>query len=336
MPFTEEILQYRSLAIAGLEKNTGKTECLNYILRKLATCGKKIAITSIGLDGENTDQLSADRKPEITIYDGMVFVTSEKHFRQRKIHAEILEISQQRTATGRLVVAEARSTGKSIIAGPSTASWLQKVIMSLPHFGVHTTLVDGAFSRLSFASPWVVESLVLTTGATLSTNLQELVNQTAFAVELINLPEYQSPAFAALTGKEEGVYTVDAQANIYDTGVKSLLLKNSLEGILEKAGTIYVSGAITDKLLELLKRQKNLDEITLVAKDFTKMFVSKNTFRAFRESGGQLRVLKKIKLIAVCINPVSTHGQVLESARLISILREKIQTPVYNIMELEA
>lgn len=33
MGFVDDISDYRSLAIVGLEKNTGKTECLNYILR---------------------------------------------------------------------------------------------------------------------------------------------------------------------------------------------------------------------------------------------------------------------------------------------------------------
>ena len=31
MGFVDDISDYRSLAIVGLEKNTGKTECLNYI-----------------------------------------------------------------------------------------------------------------------------------------------------------------------------------------------------------------------------------------------------------------------------------------------------------------
>ena len=35
MGFVDDISDYRSLAIVGLEKNTGKTECLNYILRRI-------------------------------------------------------------------------------------------------------------------------------------------------------------------------------------------------------------------------------------------------------------------------------------------------------------
>lgn len=73
MPFTQEILKYKSLAITGLEKNTGKTECLNYIIEKLAESGKKIALTSIGLDGESIDLVTKKHKPDITLYEGNDF-----------------------------------------------------------------------------------------------------------------------------------------------------------------------------------------------------------------------------------------------------------------------
>ena len=41
MPFIKEILKYDSLSIVGLEKNVGKTECLNYILSRLPAAGQE-------------------------------------------------------------------------------------------------------------------------------------------------------------------------------------------------------------------------------------------------------------------------------------------------------
>ncbi len=54
MGFVDDISDYRSLAIVGLEKNTGKTECLNYILRRIKDSADRFALTSIGIDGEKT------------------------------------------------------------------------------------------------------------------------------------------------------------------------------------------------------------------------------------------------------------------------------------------
>ena len=107
MGFVDDISDYRSLAIVGLEKNTGKTECLNYILRRIKDSADRFALTSIGIDGENRDQVCQTPKPEIIVPEGMIFVTSEKHYRERRLVAEIMEIDDHRTALGRLVIARA-------------------------------------------------------------------------------------------------------------------------------------------------------------------------------------------------------------------------------------
>ena len=52
MPFVHELLNYRSVAVVGMEKNCGKTECLNYIIRRMPLDGRRVCVTSIGLDGE--------------------------------------------------------------------------------------------------------------------------------------------------------------------------------------------------------------------------------------------------------------------------------------------
>ena len=50
MTFINEILKYNSLSIVGLQKNTGKTVSLNYVLDRLPVERKRIAVTSIGID----------------------------------------------------------------------------------------------------------------------------------------------------------------------------------------------------------------------------------------------------------------------------------------------
>ena len=76
MPFVHELLNYRSVAVVGMEKNCGKTECLNYIIRRMPLDGCRVCVTSIGLDGERTDQVTRTPKPEIVLREGMFFSTS--------------------------------------------------------------------------------------------------------------------------------------------------------------------------------------------------------------------------------------------------------------------
>ena len=58
----------------------------------------------------------------------------------------------------------------------------------LSGFGIDLTIIDGALSRKSSASPAVSDAMVLATGAALSSSLSTLVDLTAFCVGMIRLP----------------------------------------------------------------------------------------------------------------------------------------------------
>ena len=171
MPFIGEILKHRSVSIVGLAKNAGKTECLNYIIRRLPTDYFNVAVTSIGIDGETTDQVTGTAKPEITVREGMFFATSEKHFRQKRPLSELYDVSEENTALGRVVTAKALQEGKVLLSGPSSAVAMKRWMDSVQGFGIDLILVDGALSRLSTASPAVSEAMVLSTGAALSAHV---------------------------------------------------------------------------------------------------------------------------------------------------------------------
>lgn len=332
MPFTGDILQYRSLSIVGLEKNTGKTECLNYVLNRLKNCGKQLAITSIGIDGENVDQVTLTHKPEIELFENIIFVTSEKHFRQKQLEAEILDVSNRSTALGRLITARARSTGKVIFSGPPDSVWLGQTISKMDSYNVDTTIVDGALSRLSPGSPAITESMILTTGASVSANIHTLVRKTRFVYDLIKIEAFTSPVNEQLLTLNSGIFAIDENWNISDLDIPSVfLLEKNKEKLFGNGNILYVTGAVSDGLLNFLRIQKNVSELTLVVRDFTRIFVNRETYNAFVNSGGKIKVLLRTKLIAVCVNPVSPDGIILDSRKLCDQMSESLGIPVYDI-----
>jgi len=335
MPFTGDILKYNSLSIVGLEKNTGKTECLNYVLKRLQHSGKQLALTSIGIDGESIDQVTFTHKPEIELFENLIFVTSEKHYREKLIDAEILHLSDKRTALGRLVTARAKGNGKVIFSGPSDSFWLRETIDDLKSYGVDTTIVDGALSRLSLGSPAVSESIILATGAAVSANINSLVRKTRFVYTLIQIEAFQSPVNDRLQCLENGIYAIDDQWNIVDLGIPSVfMLEKFRDKLLGKGNTLFVTGAVSDSLLNFLRVQKNIEEIVLVVRDFTRIFVSSEAYAAFIRKGGRIRVLMRTKLIAVCVNPVSPEGYVLDSHKLCEQMSESLGIPVYDVRKI--
>lgn len=334
--FIEEILKYNSIAIVGLAKNAGKTECLNYILRHVKNTGKRFALTSIGIDGESKDQVCQTPKPEIEIFEDMIFITSEMHYRSKRLVAEIMDVSTRQTSLGRLVTARAVSSGKVLLSGPADTGSLRTLIHEMKRFDVDTTIVDGALSRLSLSSPAVTEAMVLATGAALSCNIPQLVRKTKYVYDLICLDEAAPDIIRKLTGIEQGVWSIDKEGNVHDLDIPSVfMLENRKEDVFKHGNTLYVAGAISDKLLHFLRQQKQIREITLIMRDFTKMFASMETYYAFVKKGGTIRVLQKSKLLAVCINPQSPDGYCLDSDELRVAMQESLGIPVYDVKKIE-
>ena len=73
--FLEEILNYNSIAIVGLAKNAGKTDCLHYILRKVKNTGKRFALTSMGLDVATRERICETQRPELDIAEDRNIIT---------------------------------------------------------------------------------------------------------------------------------------------------------------------------------------------------------------------------------------------------------------------
>ena len=333
MPFINDILNYHSLSIVGLEKNTGKTECLNYVLSRLPISHKRIAVTSIGIDGETTDQVTRTQKPEIVLRQGMFFATSEAHYRLRRLVSELVDVSDESTSLGRVVTAKALTGGKILLSGPSSSSGLKRWMNDIQRFNIDLAIIDGALSRLSLASPAVSQSMILATGAAYSANLNTLVQKTAFVVELINLNLTSERNIKLLSPHDKGLWMVDKDGELhYLNAVTSLSQQVHFNG-MEKCSTLYVAGALVDSFLEKLRQNKSLRQVEVVVRDFTKIFVSPQQFRLFEKMGGRVTVLQKSKLIAVTVNPTSPSGYVLDSDMLCKKLSDTINLPVYDLLK---
>ena len=151
VPFINDILNYDSLSIVGLQKNTGKTECLKYVLERLPLEQRRVAVTSIGIDGETTDQVTRTQKPEIVLREGMYFGTSEAHYRQRRLVSELIDVSDESTSLGRVVTARALTQGKILLSGPSSSMGLRRWMRDMRRHDIDLVIIDGALSRLSLA-----------------------------------------------------------------------------------------------------------------------------------------------------------------------------------------
>ena len=331
MPFIEELIKYKSCSIVGLEKNTGKTECFNYVLQRLPLENKRVAVSSIGIDGETTDQVTKTAKPEIFLREGVYFGTSEKHYLMKRLSAELLEITNENTSLGNIIIGKALTPGKILLSGPSSTNGLRRWMDEMKKYDVDLTIIDGALSRMSLASPTVSESMILATGAAYSANINTLIQKTAFVVQMINLDLTSEDNREIFNDIKNGVWAIDEDDVIHDLKVASSLSININTDGLKKCKTLFVSGALTDNFINHIRQNKIFNEAEIVVRDFTKIFLTPMTYNSFVNGKRKITVLQKSKLIAVCVNPTSPNGIVLDSEKLCKTLSEAIKLPVYDL-----
>ncbi|MDD3286272.1 hypothetical protein SDC9_18580 [bioreactor metagenome] len=319
-----------------MEKNTGKTETLNYVLSCLCSYnGVRVGITSIGIDGEKTDQVTKTQKPEINISKGTLFITSEHFYKQKEIVSNILSISKKGTSLGRLITAEAISQGKVLLAGASNTIWLKETIKELHNYKADVVLVDGALSRKSFGSPSITDAMILSTGAALSINLNTLVQKTNFVYRMTQLESIEKSLTKKLQDIDSGIYAIDLNGKIIDLDIPSILMIEQFKDRIFNYGKrIFVSGIITDKLIDFLKVQKNINDIEIIVKDFTRIFCKPENIDSYFKKGGKLKVVQPTNIIAITVNPTSPSGYNLNSKTLIDELKKHIPMPIYNIKEI--
>lgn len=360
--FFDEISRYGSVSVVGTAKNVGKTFCLQRILSHYRNKGQDLAVTSIGVDGENTDVLFRTPKPELTFYPGMLVQTSETHYRRRFLTADILELSRTSTALGRLVTARVTTPGRLILSGPSDTEGLKTFIAYAHKAGQKTVLIDGALSRMSLASSAVAQAMILCTGAALSKRLDSVVQDAVFRYRLMQIPPIEAeelPLRAAKTPVtleqldhiRQGVWGLSNEAGLVDLGLRSALVGGlGTASNLETCDALFVSGMLSDRFLQSLcermasgrgaasgasGRAASGAPLRLIVSDFTKIFVQPITYQQFLRRGGDLRVLRQTKLLAVCANPWSIEGYAFDSARLCEALSTALNCEVFDLAKTE-
>jgi hypothetical protein len=324
----------RRLAFVGLAKNTGKTEAMNVLLRELEAAGRHVGVTSVGRDGEERDVIDFRiRKPRIDLPGGSLVATTDGLLRASGLPHEVMEQTDVRTPLGRVLIARLRGAGAIEVAGPSAAQQVREVADTMLGLGAAQVLIDGAIDRRAASSPDVADSLVVSTGAVLGEDIDDVVLQTADAIELVRLarldPELAQRVRSAQTDGRSFFLGEDHGPSVLPP---RFVLSSEAEDIAQAldanptARWLVVGGALPDRflrhVLHALHRRRR--ELTLVVGDATRVFLSKRGPAWYERQGVRIEVLNAIDLRAVTVNPVAPQSHTFDSRQLRELLREAV------------
>jgi len=158
----ESLKEYKSIGVAGMCKNAGKTTVLNYLIEEYRN-DYILGITSIGYDGEKQDEVTRLEKPRIRVYPGMYAATCGICLADSSAKCKTTLETGIMTALGEVLIIKVQSEGYLEVAGPSMVSQIEVIGAILQKLGCSKILVDGAAGRTSFVSR--MEAAVLSVGA---------------------------------------------------------------------------------------------------------------------------------------------------------------------------
>jgi hypothetical protein len=348
MTLSELTAANRRVALVGLAKNTGKTVALAALLGELEQAGRCVGVTSVGRDGEEHDVIDARiEKPRVRLSAGSLIATTDGLLRASGIPHELLAQTSVRTPLGRVLVARLRGAGEIEVAGPSAAADVRAVSDAMLGHGAEQVLIDGAVDRRAASSPDVTDGLVLSTGAVLDRDIDEVVLQTLDAVELVRLPSVDDGSEAGHRLREL------AEA---DGGRSSLLVNEDFDAVRlpprfvlsseaeqiaqlldanPTARWLIVAGALPDRFLRSVLHpvHHRRRELVLVVSNPTKVFLWKRGPDWYRRQGVHLQTLKRIALEAITVNPVAPQSHRFDSTQLRTLLEEAIpDVPIFDVL----
>jgi hypothetical protein len=358
----------RRVALVGLAKNTGKTVALTALLRELQAAGRSVGVTSVGRDGEERDVIdSRIDKPRVNLPAGSIVATTDGLLRASAIPHELLEEMDVRTPLGRVLIARLLGDGAIEVAGPSAAADVRAAADAMLVHGAEQVLIDGAIDRRAASSPAIVDGLVMSTGAVLSEDIDEMVLQTKDAVELVCLPRVDDASeigqllreLSAPVAEDTSLLGTGPGSTLRETsgtGRTSFLIGEDLEPtslpprfvltseadqIAEEldanpdARWLLVAGALPDRFLRSLLHpvHHRRRELVLVVSDPTRVFLWKRGPEWYRRQGVQLQALERVELEAITVNPVAPQSHGFDSQRLRAMLAEAIpEIPIFDVL----
>lgn len=334
--------KYNTISIVGTAKNAGKTVCLNEIIAQSERKHIILGLISTGRDGERRDVLTDTEKPLIYVKKGTIITTVESRInsghRNKYAAIEILSVTDYTTPIGRVVLGRAMEDGYVEISGPRSALTIKQMCDDMVKLGAQLILIDGSLDRRASAAPYVSQGTILATGASLSRNIDDVIQKTKYILKIYSTPELEQGHTENIVrdifkNSKTAVVSKDNRIKYIDT-ITTLQCGSLIsEKLDEDTAYVVLSGsATTDTIKQILLNKKS--DFRIVVKDATRFFLSHMEYSLLKKMGMELRVVESLNIIAITLNPYSPDGYCFDCDEFLSLAKKEItQVPVFDVFD---
>ncbi len=291
------------IGVAGTAKNTGKTTTTMALIETAGEKSIPLAVTSIGLDGEEFDQVTGLPKPRLKLPEGAYIITAERCISGGTARLETVKELKAQTPLGKLHLARVKKEGRVLMAGPNNRRDLDEVTQSLEDSGAEILIVDGALNRMAPLAG--TDLFILATGAARTSNLATLRRETRTLVKVLNLPQMVPGEKTNRSYMISETGTVFLETDSLLSGEKVKKVFNGKSGVKE----INIKGVLTGEAFAELGKIVSPEGCRIVLSNPINLLLGENLQELNKavdnwlKSGGKLGVEFGLSLQAITINP---------------------------------
>jgi hypothetical protein len=329
------------IGIVGTAKNSGKTTTLTSILEEVKKRKTTVALTSIGYEGEDLDNLTFLPKPRIWLEPGTILATASLALDTAKLKYSIIEQTNIETALGKIHIVKIEERGKIVVAGPNNIDDLSKIVSSIKTLGIDLLFIDGAMNRM--APMYLADKIIFATGASRNTSIPILAEEMTlidylFQQRLNN--NFTNVETVALANKETDI----------ETGITALLDINDYNNLVnfkpENYETIIIKSIFSANLMKILcEKVLHEKEYNICFWEPFRLLLSINSlsldeFYKVIPKNINVSFSIKPKLIAITVNPFypqyenySFHTKYINKEELKIKVAQSVSVPVYDVYE---
>jgi hypothetical protein len=324
------------LALVGVAKNCGKTTTLNYLLSCGVCDDRIVGLVSIGIDGESTDLLIGTKKPPIQVGVGQWVVTARDALAKSSARIEYVASLGFSTPLGEVVVGRVIAPGTIVLAGMRHRQDIEDASALLEANGVDLVIIDGAYGRTVAARAEISDAIIVSTGAVLSDDSEEICERTCALVRRLAIDPVESGWQRDLV--ETAIDQDRCLLGGPDVSPVELARSSALLG-LKDAGArftdqilgVAVPGLVSDTVIEALlgvpqicvNEHVHKTERVLLVPDGTVLQasagLSSRLERTWRVCG-----LAPARVIGVSINPSGIQGHQIDAESLRDLLLDRL------------
>lgn len=332
--------KYKTLSIVGTSKNAGKTVAMNEVIAEAADKGIILGLISTGRDGERRDVLTNTEKPSVYARRGTIITTVEEALSgmtaRDNAGIEILDVTNFNTPIGKVVLGKVIEDGYVEISGPRSSATIRQVCDEMQQAGAELIIVDGSLDRRASAAPLVSECTIIAAGASLSRNMDTVLQKTKHIVSLYTIPKADQAVLSiAAEAVEKGeTIIIDGTGSCKTVSTQTSLMCGGLIADSMSQNTRYVvlSGSATFETLINIVINKGVG-VQIIVKDATRIFLAENELFMLNKMGMDIKVLEDINIVAITVNPYSPEGYCFDPIEFKRKMRETIPNiPVFDVI----